>query len=54
MIARSFVRTHETNLKKQGMLALTFKDAKMYDKIDVKDRLDVVRADEIAPGKNLI
>lgn len=36
------------------MLALTFKDAKMYDKIDVKDRLDVVRADEIAPGKNLV
>ena len=54
MIARSFARIHETNLKKQGMLALTFADPAMYDEIDVEDKLDVVAADEIEPGRNLV
>jgi aconitate hydratase len=54
VIARSFARIHETNLKKQGMLALTFADPAMYDEIDVEDKLDVVAADEIEPGRNLV
>lgn len=54
VIARSFARIHETNLKKQGMLALTFKDPKIYDEINVEDKLDIVGADEIEPGKNLV
>ncbi|KAF0975817.1 hypothetical protein FDP41_005144 [Naegleria fowleri] len=39
IITRSFARIHETNLKKQGMLPLTFKDPKDYDKIDPSDKL---------------
>lgn len=54
VIARSFARIHETNLKKQGMLALTFADPKVYDEINVDDKLDVVGADEIEPGENLV
>lgn len=54
VIARSFARIHETNLKKQGMLALTFADPAVYDEIDVEDKLDVVGADEIEPGRNLV
>lgn len=53
MIARSFARIHETNLKKQGMLALTFADPAKYDQIDVEDKLDIFGADEIEPGRNL-
>ena len=54
MIARSFARIHETNLKKQGVLAVTFRDAETYDEIGVEDKLDVVGADEIEPGRNLV
>ena len=54
MIARSFARIHETNLKKQGVLAVTFKDAGTYDEIGVEDKLDLVGVDEIQPGKNLV
>jgi aconitate hydratase len=45
VIARSFARIHETNLKKQGMLALTFADPAAYDRIGIEDRLDVLGAD---------
>ena len=54
MIARSFARIHETNLKKQGVLAVTFKDAAVYDRIEVGDKVDAVGADEIEPGRNLV
>jgi aconitate hydratase len=53
VIARSFARIHETNLKKQGMLALTFVDAADYDKIKGTDRLDILGLTTFAPGKNL-
>jgi aconitate hydratase len=54
VIARSFARIHETNLKKQGVLAVTFRDARTYDEIGVEDKLDVIGADEIEPGRNLV
>ena len=54
VIARSFARIHETNLKKQGMLALTFADPAKYDEISIDDKLDVLGADQLKPGKNLI
>jgi aconitate hydratase len=41
-IARSFARIHETNLKKQGMVPLTFADAVTYDQIDEDDRISVL------------
>ncbi|KAF9513537.1 hypothetical protein BS47DRAFT_1376704 [Hydnum rufescens UP504] len=53
IIVRSFARIHETNLKKQGMLALTFVDPADYDKIKPDDRLDIKGLDSFAPGKNL-
>jgi aconitate hydratase len=54
VIARSFARIHETNLKKQGVLALTFEEPEMYDAITVEDKLDIFGADDLVPGKNLI
>ncbi|MDR3251371.1 MAG: aconitate hydratase [Tannerella sp.] len=54
ILAKSFARIHETNLKKQGMLALTFADAADYDKIREDDVLSVPRLDGFAPGKPLI
>jgi aconitate hydratase len=42
VIVRSFARIHETNLKKQGMLPLTFADPSDYDKISGSDTLDIV------------
>jgi aconitate hydratase len=54
VIARSFARIHETNLKKQGILALTFADPVAYDRIGIEDRLDVLGADELEPGVNLM
>ncbi|HET6399072.1 MAG TPA: aconitate hydratase, partial [Candidatus Thermoplasmatota archaeon] len=53
IIARSFARIHETNLKKQGMLPLTFVDPKDYDKIREDDRLSIVGLKEFGPGKPL-
>jgi aconitate hydratase len=50
VIARSFARIHETNLKKQGLLALTFADPADYDKIDAGDRLSLVGLAELRPG----
>jgi aconitate hydratase len=51
VITKSFARIHETNLKKQGILPLTFADAKDYDKIEMNDRLSVVDLAKLAPGK---
>lgn len=53
IITRSFARIHETNLKKQGMLALTFANAEDYDKVRPEDRVDIVGLESFAPGKNL-
>ncbi|KAG8709561.1 Aconitate hydratase mitochondrial [Ceratobasidium sp. 395] len=53
IIVRSFARIHETNLKKQGMLALTFVDPSDYDKIQPEDRVDITGLESFAPGKNL-
>ncbi len=50
---RSFARIHETNLKKQGMLALTFADPADYDKIREDDTLDIVGLAGFAPGQPL-
>jgi aconitate hydratase len=51
VIARSFARIHETNLKKQGLLALTFSDSADYDKIREDDRVSLTGLTELAPGK---
>jgi len=50
---RSFARIHETNLKKQGMLALTFTDKADYDKIREDDLIDILGLKDFAPGKNM-
>src|SRR5438105_12831082 len=51
IITRSFARIHETNLKKQGILALTFADPKDYDRIEQQDRLSVMDLQTLKPGK---
>ena len=51
VIARSFARIHESNLKKQGLLALTFQDAADYDKICEDDRISLTGLADLAPGK---
>ncbi len=50
-IARSFARIHETNLKKQGMVPLTFADPADYDRIGERDRIAVRGLAELAPGQ---
>tara|TARA_Y100000590_G_scaffold469467_1_gene657219 strand:+ start:10828 stop:13086 length:2259 start_codon:yes stop_codon:yes gene_type:complete len=54
ILVRSFARIHETNLKKQGMLALTFKDKANYDIIQEDDTFFTVDLDDFSPGKQLI
>lgn len=53
IIVRSFARIHETNLKKQGMLALTFANAEDYEKVKPSDKVDILGLESFAPGKNL-
>jgi len=53
VIVKSFARIHETNLKKQGMLALTFVNTADYEKVRQDDLVDIVGLDNMAPGKNL-
>ena len=53
VLVRSFARIHETNLKKQGMLALTFANPEDYDKILEDDTFDVTGLDTFTPGKPL-
>jgi aconitate hydratase len=51
VIAKSFARIHETNLKKQGILALTFEDAYDYDKVMEEDRVSILGLRDLQPGK---
>jgi len=53
IVVRSFARIHETNLKKQGMLALTFVNKEDYDKVQEDDSIDIVGLGSFAPGKPL-
>ncbi len=49
VLVRSFARIHETNLKKQGVLPLTFNDPADYDKIDEDDRISIIGLQSLAP-----
>ncbi|MEM8903024.1 MAG: aconitate hydratase [Actinomycetota bacterium] len=51
VIVRSFARIHETNLKKQGMLPLTFSDPADYDKILADDRISITGLADLAPDQ---
>ena len=53
VIVRSFARIHETNLKKQGILPLTFADPADYDKVMEDDKVSITGLAELAPGKPL-
>ena len=53
IIVKSFARIHETNLKKQGMLPLTFIDPKDYDKVSGNDKIDITGLASLAPGVNV-
>ena len=52
VLVKSFARIHETNLKKQGMLGLTFKNEKDYDLIKEDDVFNFIDLSEFSPGKN--
>jgi aconitate hydratase len=54
ILVKSFARIHETNLKKQGMLALTFADKADYELIREDDRIDITGLTSFTPGKPLI
>lgn len=54
IVAKSFARIHETNLKKQGMLALTFADPSDYDKVREDDRISLRGLQSFAPGVDLV
>jgi aconitate hydratase len=51
IIVRSFARIHETNLKKQGMLPLTFADPADYDKVQPSDRVSLLGLANLSPGQ---
>ena len=53
ILVRSFARIHEANLKKQGMLPLTFEHARDYERIRFDDSVDVIGLAELAPDRNL-
>jgi len=53
IIVKSFARIHETNLKKQGILPLTFANPADYDRISGNDHLSILGLKTIAPGKPL-
>jgi aconitate hydratase len=53
ILVKSFARIHETNLKKQGMLALTFDQPADYEKVDENDTIDILGLTSFAPGKSL-
>jgi aconitate hydratase len=53
IVVKSFARIHETNLKKQGLLALTFVNPADYDLIRQDDTIDIEGYDSMTPGKNL-
>lgn len=51
IIVKSFARIHETNLKKQGLLPLTFANPSDFDKISSTDKISLVGLKDLAPGK---
>jgi aconitate hydratase len=53
ILVKSFARIHETNLKKQGMLGITFADTNDYEKIQEDDIIDITGLTTFAPGKQL-
>ena len=53
VLVKSFARIHETNLKKQGMLGITFANESDYDKIKEDDTFNFIDLSEFAPGKQL-
>jgi len=53
ILVKSFARIHETNLKKQGMLALTFADKGDYDKVREDDKISILGLKDFQQGKNL-
>ena len=53
VLVRSFARIHETNLKKQGMLGITFANRDDYDKIQEDDTFDFIDLEDFAPDKQL-
>lgn len=53
VVANGFARIHKTNLKKQGMLPLTFADLEAYGRIEADDRVDILGVEEIKPGEQL-
>jgi aconitate hydratase len=53
VLVKSFARIHETNLKKQGMLALTFANKEDYNKIQEDDSIDIVGLTSFTQGKPL-
>lgn len=53
ILVKSFARIHETNLKKQGMLALTFANKDDYDKIREDDKISVIGLESFSPNVNL-
>jgi aconitate hydratase len=53
VITKSFARIHETNLKKQGVLAATFADPKDYDKVQEEDLISIIDLKNLAPGKEI-
>ncbi len=53
VLVRSFARIHETNLKKQGVLPLTFVDPADYDKVQEDDRVSILGLRELAPGSEV-
>jgi len=53
VVVKSFARIHETNLKKQGMLGLTFVNNADYDKVRQDDFVSLLGFADFAPGKNL-
>lgn len=53
ILVRSFARIHEANLKKQGVLPLTFADPADYDKVRVDDTVDVTGLSALAPGSQI-
>jgi aconitate hydratase len=53
VIVKSFARIHETNLKKQGVLTLTFSDKDDYNKIREYDKINITGLKELTPGREL-
>jgi aconitate hydratase len=54
IVVKSFARIHETNLKKQGILALTFNNVEDYEKIREDDRIDIPDLEKLAPGTKVL